>query len=66
MNGVGVMGVIGVGVIGVVGVMKVGDGGGIVLPPLDAGYWHDPELGSVVVMVAVPPKSQLVGRGFFW
>jgi hypothetical protein len=23
-------------------------------------------LGSVVVMVAVPPKSQLVGRGFFW
>lgn len=23
-------------------------------------------LGSVLVMVAVPPKSQLVGAGFFW
>lgn len=30
------------------------------------GYWHVPELGSVLVTTAVPPKLQLVGTGFFW
>lgn len=25
-----------------------------------------PELGSVLLICAVPPKTQLVGTGFFW
>lgn len=29
-------------------------------------YEHKILLGSVLVIIAVPPKSQLVGTGFFW
>lgn len=33
---------------------------------LAEGYRHVEVLGSVLVVMAVPPKSQLVGTGFFW
>lgn len=32
----------------------------------DDGKMQEPVLGFVLTKVAVPPKSQLVGAGFFW
>lgn len=32
---------------------------------LEDGYMQDPELGLTLTVMAVPPKSQLVGTGFF-
>lgn len=53
-----------------VGAVGVGPAGVGVLTmdglELDDGNLHVPELGSVVVVMAVPPKLQLVGAGFFW
>lgn len=44
--------------------------GGLLEPdvpaPEDDGKTQEPELGLVLTMLAVPPKSQLVGAGFFW
>lgn len=32
----------------------------------DDGKTQEPVLGLVLTIIAVPPKSQLVGDGFFW
>lgn len=61
--------VVGVGVNGdaVVGVGVVGDAVvGDVEDEADVAKMQEPELGFTLVMVAAPPKSQLVCTGFFW
>lgn len=59
----GVIGMVGiVGVIGTVGVVPVG-----VVGVLDEDANRQlPRLGSVLASCAAPPKTQLVGIGFFW
>lgn len=62
---------VGVGVVPVRGDVAVGVGlvpvGGddVVACDDDVGYTHVPLLGLAVVIVALPPKSQLIGDGFF-
>lgn len=53
------VGLTGACIVGVVGVEDDDDDD-------DDGKMHEPMLGLVVVTVAAPPKSQLVGTGFFW
>lgn len=70
----GAVGIDGVGVTelggGSVGLDSVGGVGGddfgvAVVDDDEDGKTHEPELGFVLTKVAVPPKSQLVGAGFF-
>lgn len=56
--GIVVVGGVGVGVVVVVVGVGVDDD--------DNGKMHEPVLGLVLTIMAVPPKSQLVGAGFFW
>ena len=65
VNGLGGGSAIGLDCVGGVG----GDDFGIVVvddDDEDDGKMHEPVLGFVLTKVAVPPKSQLVGAGFFW
>lgn len=49
-----------------VGVVAVGVGVAVGVDcDAEDGYMQDPLLGLVFTMVAAPPKSQLVGAGFF-
>lgn len=58
--------VVGDGVVAVNGDgVVVVSGDGVVVCDDDVGYTHVPVLGLVVVIVALPPKSQLVWTGFF-
>lgn len=57
---------VGGGLLSYIGVGGGMAGGETVEDLLLAGNRHDPELGSLLVVVAVPPKLQLVGAGFFW
>lgn len=57
--------VVGVGKeVGLTGAWVIGDVG--VVEDDDDGKTHEPVLGLLVVTTAAPPKSQLVGTGFFW
>lgn len=69
-SGVGDLGVDGAPIVGLRGVDCVGgvrDGviGVVADADDDDGKMQDPELGLVLTKVAAPPKSQLVGAGFF-
>lgn len=55
---------VGDGVVAVGGDRVVAVGGDGVCDD-DVGYTHAPLLGLVVVIIALPPKSQLVCTGFF-
>jgi len=64
-GGVGDGGVgVGVGVV-VVAVVGVGVGVGFAVAIADDAKMQEPMLGLALTIVAVPPKSQLVGAGFF-